>query len=60
MYGHIRSVSAILYVHIRLLREFVLAPQHSSLPMDLVYPYLYGEYIWTVSESYVRKMRDRF
>ena len=41
IYGHIRWVS-VMYVDIRLLRELVLAPQHTLLPMDRIYPYLYG------------------
>ena len=46
IYGHKRSVS-VMYVDIRLLREVVLAPQNNLLPMDRIYPYLYGR-VYTV------------
>ena len=48
IYGNAWSYTAgISYVrHIRLLREFVLPRQHTSLPMDRIYPYLYSGYIY--------------
>ena len=58
IYGHKRSVS-VMYVDIRLLGKLVPAPQHTSLKMNRIYPYLYGR-VYTVRFGEIRSQNEGY